>query len=503
MRIGLIPLDERPVNTRYPAMLAAVADVTLEQPPPNILSQQKTPAHSDALAGWLLESAGRWDALIVACEQLAYGGLIASRTSQEPLEVIAGRLGILREVKARHPALTIAGFNVITRIPHYDSAAEEPDYWAEYGARLHHYSALLDRRAQGESVQPALDELAAALPAPVTGDFLRRRLRNHTLNLAALGLLAEDVFDLLVISSDDTSPYGLGSREKRWLAEWAGLVADPDRLLMYPGADEVGCVLLARLVNAGAGRAPAFAVDYALPGGEAVIAPYEDGPIALTVERQIRAVGGQLAADGLRLAVNTPVERRGEYDPAHAPAERAAREPHLRAQVGRMKGWLAAGEPVLVADVAYPNGADPLLMELLRAEIDLPALLAYGGWNTAGNTIGTVLAQGCLAQHAASSMARQAQERFLLHRLLEDWAYQHVARPELQAWLLKRTGSPETTPESQPMAEGWIENRLNALIAELPGFAGRYRLARGSVRLPWGRTFEVDFGLQLIPGRAG
>ncbi|MBN2469407.1 MAG: DUF4127 family protein, partial [Anaerolineae bacterium] len=231
MRIGLIPLDERPVNTRYPAMLAAIAGVALELPPPRVLSNQKEPARSDALAGWLLESAGRWDALIVSCEQLGYGGLIASRISHEPLEVIAGRLGVLRALKAQHPALTIVGFNVITRIPHYNSAAEEPAYWAQYGAQLHQYSALLDRQTQGQVAPPELDDLAAALPAPVTGDFLRRRLRNHTVNLAALGLLADDVFDLLVISSDDTAPYGLGSREKRWLAEWAGLVVDPDRLL--------------------------------------------------------------------------------------------------------------------------------------------------------------------------------------------------------------------------------------------------------------------------------
>ncbi len=43
-----------------------------------------------------------------------------------------------------------------------------------------------------------------------------------------------------------------------------------------------------------------------------------------------------------------------------------------------------------------------------------------------------------------------------------------------------------------------IERRLGELIARLPGFAGRYTLVPGSVRLPWGRTFEVDFELTPV-----
>lgn len=33
MRIGLVPLDERPANVRYPAMIAAIFGVDLVVPP--------------------------------------------------------------------------------------------------------------------------------------------------------------------------------------------------------------------------------------------------------------------------------------------------------------------------------------------------------------------------------------------------------------------------------------------------------------------------------------
>ena len=51
MRIGLIPLDERPANTRYPAMIAAIAGVDLVLPPTDLLSSFRTPAPCALLCG--------------------------------------------------------------------------------------------------------------------------------------------------------------------------------------------------------------------------------------------------------------------------------------------------------------------------------------------------------------------------------------------------------------------------------------------------------------------
>ncbi len=234
--------------------------------------------------------------------------------------------------------------------------------------------------------------------------------------------------------------------------------------------------------------------------GEDVIAPYEDGPVKITVERQVRAVGGTVT-DGdadFFLAVNTPVERRGEFDPAYAEAERSARLPYLAALVKEITRRQAQGEAVIVADVAYPNGSDPVLIDLLREHVRLPELAAYGGWNTAANTIGAVLAQACAARWAETDTQRQAQERFLLHRFVEDWGYQHLVRAEIRAWLEAETGVAEVTPAMLERVQLRIADHLQALIAELPGFAGRWRIAPASVRLPWARTFEVDFDLEPL-----
>lgn len=506
MRIGLIPLDERPVNTRYPAMIAAVAGVELALPPPAALSARRRPADPAALAAWLSDMAPGLDGLIVSLEMLGYGGLIAARTTQEPAAAVLARLEILRELRRRRPDLPIYAFNVITRVSNADDAVEEPEYWARYGARLYRLSQLLDRRQQGQPVDAELAALEAELPAPHRRDFLARRLRNHLVNGAALGLLGDGALDLLVLSSDDTSPFGLPSREKRWLAGWAALLdlaGSGAPLLMYPGADEVGCALLARMLNARAGLSPRIAASYAPPAAAANVAAYEDGPISLTVERQVLAVGGRPAGDhaaDIWLGVNAPLERRSEWEPALAEAERSARLPELAALVGEARRRAAAGQAVALADVAYPNGADPALLGLMRGELDLPGLAAYGAWNTAGNTVGTALAQACALRLAEGAAGRAAHERFLLHRLVEDWGYQHRVRAALRAWLRERHGVAEPdTPELSAAACARIEAGLNDAIAQLPGFAGRYLVAPGSVRLPWARTFEVDFDLQPMP----
>lgn len=499
MRIGLIPLDERPVNTRYPAMIAAIAGVQLEVPPSELLSSFRTPAPCAQLITWLHDIASQLDALIVSCEMLGYGGLIASRIGHESASIILERIDTLRAIKQHYPELPILGFNLITRVSNANSAIEEPAYWETYGTRFYQLSQLLDRKEQGQGVQTKLHTLYDELPADNVRDFVQRRLRNHKINLSALNLLSEQVLDLLVLSSDDTSPYGMPSHEKRWLVSWANSLGIDNRLLMYPGADEVGCALLARLINTSAGYHPKIAPLYAVPDGADVVAAYEDVPIHTTVTRQMRAVGGILAeaeeADSV-IAINSPLPHRDEWSAAHTEADQHQRKPHLEQLARHIQHYQEQGKPICVADVAYPNGADPTFFEALRHTVSLPRLAAYGGWNTAGNTIGTVLAQGCAAQQAHTPERHTAQQRFLLHRYLEDWGYQHVIRRQARARLKEHADSDEPTTETMATTTEWIEQRLNTLVDQLPGFAGAWRV--NGVRLPWNRLFEVDFDLERL-----
>jgi hypothetical protein len=502
MRIALLPLDERPVNTVYPRMIAEIAGVEVILPPSHLLSVLRTPAHSTDLGTWLQTQAETCDAVIVSIEMLAYGGLIASRISHETTPEILARLAVLQQIKAMHPALPVYGFNVITRISNADNNIEEPLYWDRHGTQLYRYSQLMHRQQQGQDVGAEVEALKRTLTPQHVLDFTRRRLRNHLVNLHVLELLADGVFDLLVLSSDDTSEYGFGSQEKAWLKTWTQRLPHLEpRLLMYPGADEVGSVLLMRAINA-ASAGPSFSVHYAVEEDREVIAPYEDSPIQWTLERQIRALGGVQEDDYLStdfiVAVNTPSRLRTEYDPAHPAfaAEQERRAPFLRDFVVQIGQWLDQGRRVILVDVAYPNGSDPDLMRLLLAQINVSQLAAYGAWNTAGNTIGVALAQGAASLHISTERQMQAQKRFLLHRFLEDWGYQQVVRQQVRDWLAASTRTLEITPETEADACAMIARELSALMPSLGSLSQGW--TPGDVRLPWHRTFEVDFDLVPI-----
>ncbi|MCS6871179.1 MAG: DUF4127 family protein, partial [Anaerolineae bacterium] len=187
-----------------------------------------------------------------------------------------------------------------------------------------------------------------------------------------------------------------------------------------------------------------------------------------------------------------------DFSPEVYAAEQAYRTAPMAAFVEQISTWLDANRRVILCDVAYPNGSDPFLMEQLFAKVDVRRLAAYGAWNTAGNTIGTALAQGVASATVQTPHQVQAQQYFLAHRFVEDYLYQQGVRAEVRAWLETYTGVPEATPQVEAETCAYIEWALNRRLAALPWLGAQWRVAKGSVRLPWQRTFEVDFDLEAL-----
>jgi len=508
-RIALLPLDERPVNTRYPAMLAAIAGAEVVLPPADAMGSGRAGADRDAVARWLADIGPGCDGVVASAEFLAFGNLIRSRISEGSAVDGIARLGALEQLK--HAGATVYAFGLVTRIPNANDCVEEPEYWGTYGTRFHQLSHVLHRLGAG-APEPddarAARDLRATIPAEHLDDWLTRRLRNHALDLSLLDLAARGGVDLLLLTSDDTSTWGLSTRERVWIEEWAGFLPGPleGRLLVHPGADEVGSALVVRMVARSRGRVPRIHVEYALPEGADIVAPYEDRPVRRTVEGQVRACGGILAeSEGdadIALLVLPPSPRRTEFREDFAAAEREAREEAYRTAFGWAARTMERGLPVAIADVAYPNGSDPLAIEMLLAR-DAPFapmdLAAYGAWNTAGNTLGTTIAQAMCVWLGGGDPA--AQRRFLAHRFLEDWGWQAVGRAVVRGENTRRYGHHDPDPESAAQVSETVaraEQELSHRLASLStaGIGRGLRIAPGSVRLPWRRTFEIDFTLE-------
>ncbi|MFY7950910.1 MAG: DUF4127 family protein, partial [Armatimonadaceae bacterium] len=86
------------------------------------------------------------------------------------------------------------------------------------------------------------------------------------------------------------------------------------------------------------------------------------------------------------------------------------------------------------------------------------------------------------------------------HRFLEDWGYQQLVRRVVRLENTRRWGRHDPDPESAVEVEDTasrIESGLRECLDRLRGIGigAGLDLVPGSVRLPWRRTFEVDFEL--------
>jgi hypothetical protein len=493
-------------------MLAAIAGASVQLPPLEIRGNQRRGASQPDVLDWLTTAGQEADAIIASIEYVGYGNLIASRTSDSTTAEVLKRLSVLEHLS--RSGKRVYAFNLITRIPNADDCVEEPLYWGEYGTRLYRYSQLLHRQRLGELAsgdKEAMTALERQIPQDVRADWLQRRLRNHTVNLAVLDLLARNHLSFLLLTSDDTADWGLSSYEKSWLENWISLLSPElvGRLLVHPGADEIGSALVARLISEVHGKRPVVCPVYAIPGGEKIVAPYEDRAVRHTVEGQIRACGAEVGSSpedaDILLGILPPSERRTEFREEFAAEERNLRQPHYLRLFQMLGGWQRVGRSVALGDVAYPNGADPIAMEILLSPVspvDVAKLAAYGGWNTAGNTLGTVVAQAVCSLFIGDDPERQrAHAAFLTHRFLEDYGYQVVIRKEARAFCQKTFGRRDPNPidphEVSAVCQH-IEAGLHRILTQElhpRGIGVDWQIAPQSVALPWRRTFEVDFDL--------
>lgn len=521
MKIGLIPLDERPCNEYFPRALAPVAGGEVVTPPPAMLGRKRQPGRCRDIGDWLKENAGQWDGLVVSVETLVYGGLIPSRIGHETLDECKQKLQIIREVKAQYPELPIYAFNIVMRISNSNINEEEPEYWKDYGKKLWRYSRLHYRvhdLGLAEEKEE-LEDVRAAIPEEYIADYTKRRGRNHEINMAMVDLVAHGVVDFLLFTQDDTSEFGFPNREQRILRDRVAQLGVDDRALIYPGADEVGMVLTARHLLRLHGAVPKFFTRYSSTRGPQITASYEDRPIAESVKGQVFGVGGLIVdspqdAD-IVLLLNTPGERQGEAPNQHRDRTADTSARNLLEFVYALNYYNSRGYVTAVADLAYANGADRKLVSLMESQVDLLQLDGFGAWNTAGNTLGTVVAHSSLRFLTAEESDVEKQKahlNFLLLRFADDWAYQALVRTQLRDEVLPEMELPvldlgERWREVEKIVEERLRSTMHAFFAK--HFKGRalmdgtrvQGLTMEGIRLPWQRIFEVGCEMNINPER--
>jgi hypothetical protein len=488
-RILFIPLDDRPPCLQFPTQMGLIADAELVAPPRAMLGRFTDFGKCDAIIQWLQQQdLSKIDAAIVSMDMLAYGGLVASRVHQTPLDVAQNRIGIVKELRQKKPSLKIYGSSVIMRLaPTADTKNEA------YREKLARWADLSPYPENKEMV----DKLEAEIPKEALENYKSARHRNLTINELAIQLTQNGTFDYLILSQDDAKPKGIHIADRERLTDLVNSQNLTEKIAIQPGADEVSMLLLARAMTQKFGYQPKIKTLFSSEKMAAMAMPYEDRPLSKTVSFHIKAAGGvevmtEAEADILFYVFTS------RFEPQRALS--FAKEIEKNSQ-----------KPIILADVdpkGDVQGGDTIFTEGVLRKGLFSKFYGYACWNTAGNTIGTALPHGIVYGTAQAILKGKikkkvkkrmdvAQKWFTLNRLLDDYAYHAIVRPKALQYIKDQKWNPFrlTDAQTQTMTAFCLE-KLTPLAVHL---SKNYGINRKDVpiqnlrfTLPWNRTFEAE-----------
>jgi hypothetical protein len=496
MKAIVVPIDNRPVTYQFPLLLGQVAGIEIIAPPREIMGSLTVNTSVNVLNEWLSHTIQRQspDVLLVCLDSIIYGGLIPSRRIDATPTQILEQSKLIPKWKrlSSRPPKIYAQSSIMRISDNYDNT-EEKQYWSRYGREIFAWSEALHRLSTAQAGNDPdatslrageLSQLEARIDSKVRKDYLDTRWRNYQLNRRLLEYAESGEIDFLVFSQDDSGQYGLNVMEKERLQAEAHR-RNLRNVVAYSGADEVLMTLIGRWLIEQNGHAPTTNVVFSPACGEAIASRYEGHTIGESVANQMSAIGltnrsqsGSAGAE-FQIVVHTSGERQGDHIwlTGHPDLRNLNTNTAVAETIATLE---SSAVPCILCDVAYSNGADPLLLEQLLQRKDLlQKLWGYAGWNTTGNTIGSALATGIarwFSQKSGNDQRGQAHlTNALFIRLADDWAYQTQVR--------KTLGNDLSSANLHKLMAPQLERIKEALGIQPPKI---------DLTLPWNRSFEVE-----------
>ena len=494
-KILALPVDGRPVTREQVQLLARIAGCELLCPAVEDLGYFREAADRDQLLAWVERHAAEVDGFIFSLDMLVYGGLVPSRFVEDDFASLAARLALLERLKQAYPDKPLYGFCATMRMSNNNENEEEKVYWADHGTDIWTWSFYADRfDCLGNNEDKLKAEQARAkIPAAIQRDYLDTRARNFAVTERVLNLVQQGVIDRLILPQDDTAEFGFNIAERRRLQQWVSEQNVQERVLVYPGADEVIYTLLVHLLQQlGQLRPVRLALLPHHPQAlEKMVARYEDRAVMDSIRCQVAAAGAEVVssldkADAV-VAVHCRGAAQGDWAMQYPLGEDLGIDPEWRA---RVEQYLArpTQTPLALLDLAYANGGDPELIAALEPS-GLQNLLAYAGWNTASNSIGSLVAQLCATVGNRGNGSATHHRQLLATRLLDDYLYQSRLRQQLRARQKKAGLADGDVAALQeiylPTARHWLQAQ---------GFAD---IHIAQAYFPWARSFEVGLATEM------
>jgi Protein of unknown function (DUF4127) len=531
-RVLLIPLDDRPPCLQFPVKMGLIGDVEVVTPPRNLLGRFTEFGKPDEIIKWIkTQNLKSFDAAIVSLDMLAYGGLVAMREYETTESEALKRADFIRELRKSAPKMPIYGSSVIMRLAPTGNVVNE-----SYRANLAKWAEI----SVDESKKTETLELEKKIPAEALEKYKKARQRDLKLNLYAVELVRDKVIDYLILSQDDAKPNGVHVADREQLIEYVKSNNLGEKVAVQPGADEVSMLLLARSMTSKYNYRPKIKAIYSDEKIADQFMPYEDRPLRKTVSFHIKAVGAtevaeEKDADILFYVFVSRFEKNGAENFSETVSSNFAEKTDFGVN------YKFKYIPFIVADVdpkGEIQGADLTFTEKIKSKAILKYTSGYASWNTAGNTIGTALPHGVLFEvskkvvklkyDAIIAAARKekvkkgqlprigsstfsftadldnrlyaAQTWFLLNRLLDDYFYHSVIRPQSikfaneKGWNVFRFDT-EQTKQIEAFSSPKIRYEVWKNLNSFSNFCEN--VDTFDFKLPWGRTFEAEINFDL------
>lgn len=478
--IALLPLDNRPVSYLLPKQIADFSGVNLILPERENLGDLKRGSNLPYIETWLNDTVGTGRdqslQLIIALDNLVYGGLVQSRKHSKSLDELKRKISFIKELNK----IKKYGFSSILRISNNNNAEEEKEYWKDYGEKIFNWSILMHKVGRGvkeerishEELIEKWYQSAKLIPSDILSDYKGHRDKNFTINLEWLESLHNNCFQHLIFSCDDSSKYGMNVVEAEYLKEEIKKHNFSKLATVTSGTDETPLVLLTKAILEKSKIKPAISIYFNSIEGMNQNAKYESCSIYASVLNQLKILDieiKELEKSDIALYIHLADSIQGDHIFGELPKDTKNNASKL------IKFLEETSKPFILIDLAYANGADPVLIELLlKAKINWNMCYGYAAWNTCTNSIGSALAIGINRWIAEmrKTFSKEAFKKCLLTRFLDDYAYQTQIR-------------------HSKITEQEINEKIKTYVQKFSTLLSLDNI-KVNCKLPWKRSFEVE-----------
>ncbi|MBR1396911.1 MAG: DUF4127 family protein [Selenomonadaceae bacterium] len=535
-KVLLVPLDSRPACKNFVIDAAKIANIEVIVPPHQLLDYYTVAGENIETRQWILDNAKDVDAVIISVDQILYGGLIAARESEIDDKDIDEMINFFYEFKNKFPMMPVYAFSIL---PRSDPQSSIDNYFQRRA--LKNYSRLIGRYYAGQYPDDeALVEAYAEIKPDILYKYNSHFDENLHLNRRLIDLTNSGVIDKLILGRDDAEEFSIQSLEANKLQKYikqnsiynnernnlydsniissyknAVNVYCNEKIFISYGADEIALTLLTKFAIKN--FVPKIYVCYNDERTAETTLPYMSADVETVVADKIKQFNG--------IMVNSP-DKADFVLFVSVNDNEFVNQSALDKQAEMIAGFIDNGHKVSLVDLGiHFDKSETLLPVLIDRGVSVNSLIAYSGWNTASNSIGTALSQAILFTRAIKNTITDDEKlrvyrsnlTFLNQRIIEDYIYLKDVIDTVNH-ALKKSGSYDTSyldyNTEYVFADFVLEAAMNKKIADYVSTSsfrkpihintlnGNNKIYLKDIesrfRFPWARTFEILLSIKLV-----